>query len=97
MENFTTQFYLSGATTTVTVRIASEKEFDFVLHFADEFDGGDLTPSEKEIDGTLLKKEDGSWVQEEGGKIHLAEHDVKSLGEAIDNDYLNAQPKNDGN
>lgn len=93
MENFTTQFNLSGAKTTATIRIASENEFDFVLHFADEFEGGELTPSERERDGTLIRHEDGTWDQEEGGKIHLSAGDLKSLGEAIKNDYLNAKSR----
>jgi len=88
MENFMTQFDLSGVKTTATIRIASENEFDFVLHFSDEFEGGELTPGTNERDGTLLRKEDGTWELEKDSKIHLSPTDLRSLGKAIEHDYL---------
>ena len=91
MENFMTQFEMGGVKTTATIRIASKNEFDFALHLSDAFEGGELTPSENERDGTLIRTEDGSWELEAGSRVHLSEKDITSLGEAIEHDYLKAK------
>jgi hypothetical protein len=80
---------MSGVKTDVTVAIISENEFSFVTHLSDEFEGGELTPAEDDRDAIIKRKENGQWEIVGESKIHLSEEDIKSLGSAIERDYLN--------
>ena len=88
MEKFVTQFTMSGVKTDVTVGIISENEFSFVTHLSDEFEGGELTPTDDERDAIIKRNKKGQWEIIGESKIHLSEEDVQNLGLAIERDYL---------
>ncbi|HEY0056239.1 MAG TPA: hypothetical protein VGB63_12855 [Pedobacter sp.] len=79
---------MSGVDTDVTVSIFGEDEFGFVTHISDEFEGGELTPTEDECDAIIKRKQSGQWEIIGESKIHLSEEDIQSLGLAIERDYL---------
>ncbi|MEJ6982113.1 hypothetical protein WG906_16710 [Pedobacter sp. P351] len=83
-----TQFIMSGVKTDVTVQVLAEKKFGFVLRFFDDFEGGELSPEEHEIDGAISQNSDGYWMLSEHSKVHLTDEDIQSLGAAIEMDYL---------
>lgn len=83
-----TQFDMSGVKTDVTVHVLGEKKFGFFVHLFDAFEGGELTPSEQEIDGTITQNENGYWELSDQSKIHLSDEDLQNLGAAIEMDYL---------
>ena len=83
-----TQFTMSGVKTDVTVQVLAENKFGFILRFFDAFEGGELSPEEHEIDGTISQNSDGYWKLSEQSKVHLTEGDTQSLGAAIEMDYL---------
>lgn len=87
MENFMTQFVMSGINTNVTVKVLGDNRFGFALHLSDPFEGGELIPDEQELDGILISDK-GEWKLAEKSKVSLSKDDIKNLGEAINLDYL---------
>lgn len=88
MEQFVTQFLMSGVKTDVTVRLINDYEFSFVTHLSDEFEGGELTPADDDRDAIIKRNEDGQWEIVGESKIYLSAEDIESLGSAIERDYL---------
>ena len=87
MDTFMTQFLMSGINTNVTVRVLSDNQFGFALHLSDPFEGGELVPSGRELDGVIMS-EDGEWKLAGKSKVFLSKEDIHNLGEAINLDYL---------
>jgi hypothetical protein len=88
METFKTQFIMSGVPTDVTVQQQAPDTFACTLNLADFFDGGEFEGSEQGPDFTIKRPANGIWQIIGESKVTLTEHDVESLGEAIDKDYL---------